>query len=373
MYQFFKPILFLLSPEKAHGITMRLLIFVLKIPGVSFILRKLFLLKDPRLEKNILGLKFKNPVGLAAGFDKDAKYIDALTDLGFGFIEVGTVTPLAQNGNEQPRLFRLPESEALINRMGFNNGGVEEMVERLKKIKNKQVIIGGNIGKNKITSNETAYQDYEKCFTALFPYVDYFVVNVSSPNTPDLRALQDKVPLSFLLGRIQTLNSIMSVSSRFPKSETRNPKSEFGKPKSETRNPKSLKPVFLKIAPDLNTEQLDDILDIVAANNLAGIVATNTTISREGLKENEDEIKNIGAGGVSGKTLSEHSTDIIRYLRQNTRQKDLIIIGVGGISSGDDALEKIKAGADLIQIYTGLVYEGPGLVKAINRKLISNY
>ena len=359
MYQLFKPLLFLISPENAHGFTMRVLVFIRRVPGVSFILRKLFLLADTRLEKNILGLKFKNPVGLAAGFDKDAKYIDALSDLGFGFIEIGTVTPLAQQGNEQPRLFRLPESEALINRMGFNNGGVGEMVERLKKIKNRQVIIGGNIGKNKITPNETAYQDYEKCFTALFPYVDYFVVNVSSPNTPDLRALQDKVPLSFLLGRIQTLNALMSASSK--------------QPKSENRLSKSLKPVFLKIAPDLNTEQLDDILEIVAVNNLAGIVATNTTISREGLKENAEDIKNIGTGGVSGKTLSEHSTDIIRYLRQNTRQKDLVIIGVGGISSGDDAVEKMKAGADLIQIYTGLVYEGPGLVKAINQKLISDF
>ncbi len=351
MYRFFKPVLFLLSPEKAHGITMQFLILVRKIPGISFILRKLFFLEEERLEKNIFGLKFKNPVGLAAGFDKDAKYIEALTDLGFGFIEVGTVTPLAQDGNKKPRLFRLPKSESLINRMGFNNGGVEEMVERLKKIKHKQIIIGGNIGKNKITPIETAYTDYEKCFIALFPYVDYFVVNVSSPNTSDLRALQDKLPLNFLLNHIQSLNFELSGGKR---------------------NLKKLKPVLLKIAPDLNTSQLDDILEIVAENNLAGIVATNTTISREGLKESALEIKNMGAGGVSGKTLSEHSTDIIRYLRQNTRQKDLIIIGVGGISSGTDALEKIKAGADLIQIYTGLVYEGPGLVKAINKKLISD-
>ena len=343
MYRFFKPILFLLSPEKAHGITMRFLIFARYIPSVQFILRKLFVLEDVRLEKNILGLHFKNPVGLAAGFDKDAKYIAALTDLGFGFIEIGTVTPVAQSGNEQPRLFRLPESEALINRMGFNNGGVEAMVGRLKKLKKRQIIIGGNIGKNKITPNETAYLDYEKCFLALFPYVDYFVVNVSSPNTPDLRALQDKAPLNFLLAHVQSLNN------------------QQEKPK----------PVFLKIAPDLNTAQLDDILDIVASNKLAGIVATNTTISREKLKESADTIKNIGAGGVSGKPLSEVSTEVIRYLRQNTRQKNLIIIGAGGIASGDDVLEKLNAGADLIQIYTGLIYEGPGLAKAINKKILN--
>ncbi len=343
MYRFFKPILFLLSPEKAHKITMRLLICARYTPGVRFLLQKLFVFNDVRLEKNILGLHFKNPVGLAAGFDKDAHYIEVLTDLGFGFIEVGTVTPIAQSGNEQPRLFRLPESEALINRMGFNNGGVEAMVERLKKIKNRQVIIGGNIGKNKITPNETAYSDYEKCFLALFPYVDYFVVNVSSPNTPDLRALQDKEPLNFLLARIQLLNNQKEKS----------------------------KPVLLKIAPDLNISQLDDILQIVASNKLAGIVATNTTISRESLKENSELIKKIGIGGVSGKPVRDASTHIIRYLRQNTKQKDLVIIGVGGIASGEDALEKFKAGADLIQIYTGLVYEGPGLVKAINKKLLS--
>ncbi len=343
MYRFFKPILFLLSPEKAHKITMRLLIFTQYIPGARFLLQKLFVFNDVRLEKKILGLHFNNPVGLAAGFDKDAHYIEALTDLGFGFIEIGTVTPIAQGGNEQPRLFRLPESEALINRMGFNNGGVEAMVDRLKKVKNRQVIIGGNIGKNKITPNETAYSDYEKCFLALFPYVDYFVVNVSSPNTPDLRALQDKEPLNFLLARIQLLNNQKEKS----------------------------KPVLLKIAPDLNTSQLDDILQIVASNKLAGIVATNTTISRESLKENSELIKKIGTGGVSGKPVRDASTDVIRYLRQNTKQKDLVIIGVGGIASGEDALEKFKAGADLIQIYTGLVYEGPGLVKAINKKLLS--
>lgn len=288
------------------------------------------------LERELFGVKFKNPVGLAAGFDKDAKLIDELACFGFGFIEIGTVTPQSQPGNDKPRLFRLPQDQALINRMGFNNEGVLAAVDQLKRRKSK-VIVGGNIGKNKNTPNEKALDDYAYCFEALHPYVDYFVVNVSSPNTPGLRELQEKEPLIKLLAYVKSLS--------------------LSKP-----NPK---PVLLKIAPDLTVEQLDDVIAILKETKTDGVIATNTTVSREGLKTSKDQLDNIGNGGLSGKPLANRSNEMIRYLRDRLG-KDYPIIGVGGIMSVDDALEKIKAGADLIQLYTGFVYEGPGFVKKIN-------
>ncbi len=339
-----KPFFFRYSPEKAHHLTMSLFNFALSLPLVKWIFKQLYVLKNPKLEKQYWGLTFPNPVGLAAGFDKDGKYIDNLPYLGFGFIEIGTVTPQPQIGNPEPRLFRLPEHDALINRMGFNNEGVDKLVDKLKSRLNSKernsVIIGGNIGKNKMTTNEDAYLDYQICFEKLFNYVDYFVVNVSSPNTPDLRALQDKEPLKQLLQHLQYLN--------------------FKKEKP--------KPILLKIAPDLSKAQLNDILEIVKSIKLAGIVATNTTISREKVK-NDPLSKE--AGGLSGKPLKDQSTEVIRYLRKKG-QKDLVIIGVGGIHSTESALEKIKAGANLIQIYTGLIYEGPSLIKKINGALLKN-
>ena len=283
--QFVKPLLFLFSPEKAHKLTLKLFRFGLSIPGLSSILKGSYIFQHKDLKREVMGLTFQNPVGLAAGFDKDGKYIDLLPYMGFGFVEIGTVTPKPQSGNPQPRLFRLPADRALINRMGFNNEGVEAMVERLKKSNVKEVIIGGNIGKNKVTPNEEAQKDYEICFEALFPLVDYFVVNVSSPNTPGLRELQEKEPLTKLLNTLQDLNN--------------------AKP--------SPKPILLKIAPDLTNEQLDDILEIVKATGINGIIATNTTISRDGLSTPTEA---IGAGGLSGDPLQEHSTEIIKYLRK---------------------------------------------------------
>lgn len=297
--------------------------------------RSLYLVEDKRLERELFGLKFKNPVGLAAGFDKDAKLYNELSNFGFGFVEIGTLTPKPQDGNPKKRLFRLKEDSAIINRMGFNNGGVEVAVERLKK--NKGVLIGGNIGKNKVTPNENAVNDYEICFNALFDYVDYFVVNVSSPNTPNLRALQDKEPLTQLLKALQVLN--------------------FQKPKT--------KPILLKIAPDLTDEQLLDIIDIVSTTKIDGVISTNTTISREGLKSNNK----TEMGGLSGKPLTNRSTEVIRFLVEKSN-KAFPIIGVGGIHSAKDALEKLEAGADLVQLYTGFIYEGPKLVKDINKALL---
>ncbi len=311
---------------------------VLRIPLLNALVRWRYRLEDSRLERNFLGLHFSNPVGLAAGFDKDGKYLDTMAALGFGFIEVGTSTPLGQPGNPQPRLFRLPQDEGLINRMGFNNEGVGALCESLQQKRPAGLIVGGNIGKNKNTPNEDAGEDYRTAFTQLFPYVDYFVVNVSSPNTPDLRALQDREPLTKLLGMLQQLNEAT------------------GAPK----------PILLKIAPDLNDAQLDDILDIVQSTRISGVIATNTTISRAGLATPEAKLEAIGAGGLSGKPLKDRSTEVIRYLHQRSSGK-LFIIGVGGIASAEDALEKIAAGASLVQIYTGLIYEGPGLVKRIKR------
>ncbi len=337
-----RPILFKLTPEKAHHTAFNALKVLFQIPFVRSIFYGIYHINHPALEREVFGLKFKNPVGLAAGFDKDAKLVNQFGFMGFGFIEVGTVTPLAQDGNEQPRLFRLPEDAALINRMGFNNQGVEKMRQRLKK-RYVSVIVGGNIGKNKVTPNEDAASDYLKCFEALFEVVDYFAVNVSSPNTPNLRALQDKEPLTHLLNVLQDANK---------------------------RKPKR-KPILLKIAPDLSQDQLDDIVDIVHSTNIDGVIATNTTISRKDLHTASGELETIGAGGLSGKPVRERSTEVIRYLHEKSGGS-FPIIGVGGIHSPEDALEKLNAGASLIQVYTGYVYEGPSLVKRINKKIIEN-
>ncbi len=334
-----RPILFCINPEKVHHLIFTLLRMKSRIPGFRLLLSGIFTINRVELERELFGIKFKNPVGLAAGFDKDAKLIDELSCFGFGFIEIGTLTPQPQPGNEKPRLFRLPQDCALINRMGFNNEGVLESVERLKKRKSN-VIVGGNIGKNKNTPNEKALDDYAYCVEALHPYVDYFVVNVSSPNTPGLRELQEKEPLRKLLSYVKSL----SLSKPTPR------------------------PVLLKIAPDLTTSQLDDIIQILIETKTDGVIATNTSISREGLLTSEKELSKVGNGGLSGKPIGNRSNEVIRYLRERLG-KNYPIIGVGGIMSESDAIEKIKAGADLIQIYTGFVYEGPGFVKRINKAL----
>lgn len=334
--QIIRPFLFKFDPEEVHYFTFSLIRFISKIPGCSALIRLVYEVNDSRLEREIFGLKFKNPVGLAAGFDKDAKLYKELSNFGFGFIEIGTLTPKPQEGNPKKRLFRLKADQAIINRMGFNNGGVHEAVERLKK--NEGVLIGGNIGKNKITSNEEAVIDYEICYEALYDYVDYFVVNVSSPNTPNLRALQDKEPLMQLLMTLQNANLKKS------------------KPK----------PILLKIAPDLTDSQLLDIIEIVNETKIAGVIATNTTLSREGLQsKNKNEM-----GGLSGKPLTQRATEVIRFLADNSNHA-FPIIGVGGIHSAQDAIDKLNAGASLIQLYTGFIYEGPGLVKAINKAILA--
>lgn len=340
--QLLKPLLFKLNPEKAHYLTFDLLKLGMGHAFGRSITKNIFQFNHPKLEKELFGLKFKNPVGLAAGLDKDAKAFNELACLGFGFIEIGTLTPKAQPGNDKPRLFRLPKDSAIINRMGFNNEGVDAAVERLKH-KKTNTIIGGNIGKNKVTPNEDAVKDYEYCFNALFDVVDYFVVNVSSPNTPNLRELQDKKPLTDLLLHLQNIN---------------NAKAKH-------------KPLLLKIAPDLTDSQLDDIIEIVKTTKIDGIVATNTTIAREPLTYPKQEIEAIGMGGLSGKPLTKRSTEVIRYLKTKSNNA-FPVIGVGGIHSPEDALEKIQAGADLIQLYTGFIYEGPSLIKRINKALIKS-
>ena len=336
MYKFLiKPILFLFDPEWVHHTVFYLLKVVHRIPGMGTMIRDIYHVKDQRLERKLFGLTFPNPVGLAAGFDKDAMLYQELSNFGFGFIEIGTLTPKPQPGNPKKRLFRLPEDNGLINRMGFNNQGVVEAIERLKK--NNGVLIGGNIGKNKITPNDEAVSDYVQCFEALFPHVDYFVVNVSSPNTPNLRALQDKEPLQHLLQTLKDLNL--------------------------KRN--SPKPILLKIAPDLIDDQLLDIIDIVTTVKIDGVIASNTTLSREGLiSSNKSEM-----GGLSGKPVAERSTEVIRFLHEKSNNA-FPIIGVGGIHSSEDAINKLNAGASLIQLYTGFVYEGPGVIKKINKAIL---
>jgi dihydroorotate dehydrogenase len=335
-----RPLLFRVDAEKVHHFIFSLLSFQGKIPGTGSFFRALFCLENKMLEKEVFGIKFKNPIGLAAGFDKDAKLIDELDTLGFGFVEIGTLTPLPQAGNDKPRLFRLPADQALINRMGFNNEGVHAAIHRLKKRKSK-IVVGGNIGKNKITPNEKALDDYAICLEALYNFVDYFVLNISSPNTPGLRELQDKEPLRKLLLHIKGLAAAKPVT----------------------------KPVLLKIAPDLTQGQLDDIIEILQETKMDGVIATNTTISRESLQTPKANVEAIGNGGVSGKPLTKKATEVIRYLRQKLGPT-FPIIGVGGIMTTKDALEKLEAGADLIQIYTGFIYEGPGFVKRINEEIL---
>lgn len=332
-----RSLLFRFDPEKIHHVTFFLIRTLMKLPFIPALTRSMFRVDKPELEKELFGIRFKNPVGLAAGFDKNALLFDEFANYGFGFVEVGTVTPKPQPGNPKKRIFRLREDEALINRMGFNNDGADAIAERLRKRKT-DIVIGGNIGKNKVTPNEKAIDDYLICFNKLFEVVDYFVVNVSSPNTPNLRALQDKEPLTRLLKTLQTEN----LKKEHPK------------------------PILLKIAPDLTDSQLLDIISIVDATKIAGVIATNTTLSREGLRsEHSNE-----TGGLSGKPVKERSTEVIRFLAEKSG-KSFPIIGVGGIHSPEDAKEKLDAGADLVQLYTGFIYEGPGLVKRINKALIS--
>ncbi|MEQ8678688.1 MAG: quinone-dependent dihydroorotate dehydrogenase [Cyclobacteriaceae bacterium] len=341
MYTLVRKFLFLLPAETAHHFTINLVRVLFRIPMVKSIFSELNRIKDPRLQRTVFGLTFPNPVGLAAGFDKNGAFTNEFSAMGFGFIEIGTVTPLPQPGNPKPRLFRLKEDQALINRMGFNNEGMESVVKNLRK-RSKEVIIGGNIGKNKVTPNEQAPDDYQKCFETLYPHVDYFVVNVSSPNTPGLRELQEKEPLQKLLQSLKTLNE--------------------AKP--------APKPILLKIAPDLTDSQLDDILEITAQVNIDGVIATNTTIDRSGLRTKKEKIDKIGAGGLSGAPLFDRSTEIIKYLKNGN--KNLVIIAVGGINSPERALEKLKAGASLVQVYTGLIYGGPVLIRNINRAILKN-
>ncbi len=330
-----RSILFRFPPENIHNI----ICIILKIPILSKILKTIYSYQSEDLHKHVAGLQFKNPVGLAAGFDKDAELLSQMTDLGFGFLEIGTVTPLGQAGNDKPRLFRLIKDKALINRMGFNNIGVEKVRQNLMRYKG-DCIIGGNIGKNKSTSNENAIEDYMICFNRLHDVVDYFVVNVSSPNTPGLRELQEADSLKKILFTLQRANTERKIN----------------------------KPIFLKISPDLNECQLDDIIEVVLLTKITGIIATNTTIGRKNLKTTQERIDKIGAGGLSGKPLRQSSTDIVRYLAKKSNHA-FPIIGVGGIFSGEEAMEKLEAGASLVQIYTGFIYEGPGLIKKINKFL----
>ena len=330
-----KPLFFLFDPELVHHTVFKLIKLSNKIPGISNIIRSIFVLKDKRLERHLFGLTFPNPVGLAAGFDKDAKLYHELSNFGFGFIEIGTLTPKPQDGNPKKRMFRLTKDKGLINRLGFNNEGVESAINRLKK--NKGVLIGGNIGKNKTTPNKNAVKDYVYCFNMLFDYVDYFVVNVSSPNTPNLRELQDRCNLEKLLSTLSNLNQTKVQP----------------------------KPILLKIAPDLNEKQLLDVIEIVTNQNIDGVIATNTTLSRENLKS----FKKNETGGLSGVPLKDKSTDVIKFLHKKSKNA-FPIIGVGGVHEPEDAIEKLDAGASLVQMYTGFIYEGPGIVKRINKALL---
>lgn len=338
MYKFIRFFLFLIDPEEIHGFTFGFIRFVHKIPGVRSLISAIYRVESPKLRRNVFGIDFPNPVGLAAGFDKNAQLFDEFYSFGFGAVEIGTVTPLPQPGNEKKRLFRLPADKALINRMGFNNMGADVAARKLSFRKPQSPIVGGNIGKNKNTPNEEAGSDYLKCLRSLHDHVDYFTVNVSSPNTPGLRALQDKEPLMAILSDLKSENE------------------KYAQPK----------PILLKIAPDLTDSQLDDIIEIVSVTQIDGVIATNTTISRDGLTDpNKNE-----TGGLSGTPVTKRSTEVIKYLKTKSGNA-FPVIGVGGIMSVEDALEKFDAGADLIQLYTGFIYEGPSLVKKINKALLT--
>ena len=338
--QLARPLLFLFDPEKVHRFAAASLKILFSIPVVGTLVKNYATVSNKKLERSLFGLTFPNPVGIAAGFDKNAEMFEELGKLGFGFVEIGTVTPKAQPGNEKPRLFRLTKDQALINRMGFNNHGLEAAVAKLKKRKT-DVIVGGNLGKNSATPNSAAVDDYVKLFEGLFDHVDYFTVNVSCPNISDLRALQDQDAL------LEILNALQAVNRKKP-------------------HPK---PILLKVSPDLNRKQLDEVIDIVNQTGINGVVAVNTTIAREPLVTDRDKVKTIGKGGLSGKPIKDKSTEIIRYLAEKSG-KTFPIIGVGGIFSPEDALEKLKAGADLVQVFTGFVYEGPLLARKINKRLL---
>lgn len=337
MYRLLKFFLFRIDPEKAHYFTMWWFMALLKVPGVKVLFKALFQLKHASLERTVAGMKFANPVGLAAGFDKNGLYLNAMATLGFSHIEVGTITPRPQPGNPKPRLFRLIKSRALINRMGFNNDGVEVLAKRLEEKRPEGLVVGANIGKNKDTPNEDATSDYLKCFLRLYDLVDYFTVNVSSPNTPGLRSLQEKEPLTKLLSTLQEKNQ-------------------------------NKKPVFLKIAPDLTREQLDEIIEIIIETQLTGVIATNTTITRENLNESREFVEACGAGGLSGAPVLQMSVSVVRYLKEKSNNR-FVVIGVGGIEDYTSAKQHLDAGADLIQVYSGFIYTGPGLVKDILRGL----
>nr|BFF37478.1 quinone-dependent dihydroorotate dehydrogenase [Tenacibaculum mesophilum] len=336
-----RPIFFLFDPEKIHHFTFSLVKFLSKIPGMSSIFRGVYQVNDKKLERNLFGLTFKNPVGLAAGFDKNAVLYNELANFGFGFVEIGTVTPKGQEGNPKKRLFRLKDDKGIINRMGFNNEGLTAAIEQLKKNKGK-IIIGGNIGKNTNTAPENYTEDYVACFKGLHPYVDYFVLNVSCPNVSSHAKLEDADYLKELITEVQKLNNVEAQQ----------------------------KPILLKIAPDLNNQQLDEIIELVAETKIDGVIASNTSVNRDNLKASKERLQEIGNGGVSGQPVKDRSTKVIQYLTDNSN-KAFPIIGVGGIHSEEDALEKLKAGADLVQIYTGFIYEGPSLVKRINKAILA--
>lgn len=338
-----RPLLFLLQPETVHHLIVNLLKIGFKIPGIAYFVRKLSQINDNHLKTSFLGMEFDNPVGFAAGFDKNAEVYNQFSNFGFSFIEIGTVTPKAQPGNPKPRSFRIPLDKGLINRMGFNNKGVDYAVNQLKNKKHK-VIIGGNIGKNTATSNEEAINDYITCYKKLYDHVDYFVVNLSCPNIKDLKKLQNK-------------DSTISILNKL--TELRKDKIPY-------------KPILLKISPDLTNDEIDDVIETFNITEIDGIVATNTTVSRENLLTSEKRIKEIANGGLSGKPLTERSTEIIRYITQKSNGS-IPIIGVGGIMSTQDALNKLEAGATLIQVYTGFIYQGPAFVKKINKTILKNY
>lgn len=349
MYQVLRSFFFLFDPERVHYFAMNSFRILCKIAPLKKIITSQFSVNNSKLQTNFLGLTFKNPVGLGAGFDKNAMYLAELEAMGFGFVEIGTVTPKGQAGNDKPRLFRLPKDKALINRMGFNNDGAEIIAERLKKWRStvsSSMIIGGNIGKNKVTPNEDAWKDYETCFKILHPYVDYFVVNVSSPNTPGLRALQEKDSLKQILTNLQAVQQSMVATTNV-----------------------ATKPILLKIAPDLTNEQLDDVIDLAMEIKLDGLVATNTTISRGGLSTNSEKINAIGAGGLSGLPVKKRSTEVVQYIQQKTNSS-IPLIASGGIFTGEDAKEKMQTGAQLIQVWTGFIYIGPAIAKNICKKLL---